>query len=102
MEQELKNVLNQILKSMPNDVNVSAMEGSLDNIERSLDKQNDIFERIAESLENIENNISSSKSISTDYIESLLDRLNDKSDNTIEKFDNLYSVLTDIKYNTEQ
>lgn len=102
MEQELKNVLNQILKSIPNDVNVSAMEGSLDTIERSLDKQNDIFERIAESLENIENNISSSKSISTDYIESLLDRLNDKSDNTIEKFDNLYSVLTDIKYNTEQ
>ena len=102
MEEELKLILKKILDRIPADADFSSTESSLYKIEELLEKQNNFFKRIAESLENIEENMPSPSSISTDHIESLLDRLNDKYDTTTDKLDNINSTLTDISYNTQQ
>lgn len=101
MEPELKELLEKIYKSIPDETNTLSMESTLDGIERALEKQNDILERIADTLDRIEDNIPSNNSVSTDYIEGLLDRLNDKADTLIGKLGDVDSNLDEIRNNTQ-
>lgn len=102
MDDELKAILKKILDRIPSDADFSSTESTLYDIEEILEKQNSFFKRIAESLENIEENMQLSSSVSTDNIEGLLDRLSDKYDTMSDKLDNINSTLNDISYNTQQ
>lgn len=101
MNPELKELLEKILKNLPNDTDVSHMESTLYDVERALEKQNDLLERIADTLDRIEDNLPNENSVDTDHIETLLDRANDKTDRLIDKMDDINSTLTEIRYNTE-
>lgn len=99
MEPELKELLDNILRNIPSDIDVSTMEGTLYGVDRNLDQQNKLLERIADTLDRIEDSLPSSNSVSTDYIETLLDRANDKTDQVINKMDDLNSNIVDLGHN---
>lgn len=101
MNPELKELLEKILKNLPNDTDVSNMESTLYDVERALEKQSDLLERIADTLDRIEDNLPNENSVDTDHVETLLDRANDKTDRLIAKMDDINSTLTEIRYNTE-
>ena len=101
MDTELKELLEKILKNIPNDTDVSNMESTLYDVERALEKQNDLLERIADTLDRIEDNLPNENSIDTDRIETLLDRSNDKTDLLIDKMVDINSTLSEIRYNTK-
>lgn len=101
MDSELKELLEKILKNIPNETDMSNMESTLYDVERALEKQNDLLERIADILDRIEDNLPTENSVDTDRIETLLDRANDKADRLIDKMEDVNSTLTEIRYNTE-
>lgn len=91
--EKLEKNLNEIYRNIPSEVSLFSVENSLDELNKNIEKQNNILERIEDLLYNIENNLPSSNNVNIDHVETLLDRICDKINTTNSRIDDIYSNM---------